>query len=202
MAVLGRGGPKHVAADAMHLDAWRRLQVVVCSELLAGSAAAEGYGQELGGTPRRLVRCASVVEVLHLTGGPGTGRESSETSIRRRRAPLSLLRVRVPSVDGTAVLNMRHLVALAVGAEPDPGSRASFLTLGFADGTCMVLDRGSLRRDTLAAMQQHGVAHAMSSRLRALAPSASWPLDGGADAGASEDARSVQRRQTRRRLRR
>jgi hypothetical protein len=138
-------------------------------------------------------------------------------------------------VNGQPLLNMRHLAELVVecssrtckpsqpttsdppettvqsetpGVEPDNCSGGA-LRLEFADGSMMVLDSHTLRGDTSAAMERHGLKHAMSARLRSHLDScysssirgpidsdsnSSWPRDGEEGAGQGPGAQMRQRR--------
>jgi hypothetical protein len=89
------------------------------------------------------------------------------------------------------------------------GSSRHSLRFEFSDGSLMVVDARTARRETLQAMAEHGIPHAMSARLRShlsaeasVGPAASaWPREL-APAGEGTDAAGsmLQRRQKRRRL--
>ncbi|KAL6750811.1 hypothetical protein V8C86DRAFT_2797135 [Haematococcus lacustris] len=156
-------------------------QVVIMSELLDGSVVEEGYGAEIGRTPMRRLNRVNGVPILDM-------------------AQLAVLLVALTSSprDGPSRVSSSSNSNSSSGGSF--GSKG-FLRLESTDGHQLVLDASTAKQDTIAALNQHSINHAMSARLRTylsdIGLQGSWPFD--PVAGRAQGI-ALQRRQQRRRV--
>lgn len=193
-------------------------QVIVLSELLPGSVAYEGYEAELGADSLRRLHSVNGIRVVNMTqltalvvylthtGSTGRGGTGQGPSAGRGSAGAT-------GPDPGSASDAESGSSSSDASHEPPVSAAAAsgrLRLEFSDGAMVIIDLASAKRDTLAAMAQHGIPHALSARLRAhlaaempgafRTAASMWPRDPTPAADAGMEGPMQQRRQRRRRL--